>query len=100
MLPHERSLVQRFQDRPFALIGVDTDPDIGTLKKVQKDGTFPGRSFWDGQGGPICAEWEVQGFPTIALLDAKGVVRFTHLGAPSAKVLDDEIEQLLKEVAN
>ncbi len=97
MYPHERSLVQRYQGRPFALVGVNTDPDVATLKQVQNDGTFPGRSFWDGQHGPICAEWNIEGFPTIYLIDAKGMVRFTHLGPPSAETLDGEIEQLLKE---
>ena len=98
MYPHERSLVQRFQNRPFVLLGVNTDPDVSTLKQVEKDGKFPGRSFWDGQGGPICAEWKVEGFPTIQLIDGQGVVRFTHLGPPPGEVLDGEIEQLLKEV--
>src|SRR5579862_1652204 len=97
MYPHERSLVQQYQGRPFALLGVNTDADRATLKQVQNDGKFPGRSWWDGRGGPICAEWDVEGFPTIHLIDAKGVVRFSHLGAPSAETLDGEIEQLVKE---
>ena len=97
MYPHERSLVQRYQGRPFALVGVNTDADVATLKQVEKDGKFPGRSFWDGPHGPICAEWNIEGFPTIYLIDAKGMVRFTHLGPPSAETLDGEIEQLLKE---
>jgi hypothetical protein len=97
MYPHERSLVQQYKNRPFALIGVNTDSDIKTLKQVQDEGKYPGRSFWDGKGGPICAEWKIKGFPTIVMIDAKGTVRFSHLGPPPGDQLDKEIETLVKE---
>jgi hypothetical protein len=96
MVPHERSLIQRFQNRPFVLLGVNTD-DPADLKQIQKEKNPPLRSWSDGRGGPICSEWKVQGFPTIQLIDARGVVRFSHLGAPPGELLDGEIEALVKE---
>ena len=29
--------------------------------------------------GPVCRQWNVRSFPTIYVLDAKGVLRFTGL---------------------
>src|SRR5947209_8081677 len=98
MYSHERSLVQRLKNRPFVLLGVNTDADAPTLKQIQEKRQITWRSFSDGPPkGPIAAEWKVQGFPTIQLIDAKGVVRFSHLGPPPAEELDGEIETLLKE---
>ncbi|HVS37362.1 MAG TPA: redoxin family protein [Gemmataceae bacterium] len=96
MYPHERSLVQHYQNRPFALIGVNTD-DLPDVKRIQQEKNLPWRSFCDGRKGPICADWKVAGFPTIQLIDAHGVVRYSHLGAPPGEVLDGEIETLVKE---
>jgi hypothetical protein len=98
MYAHERSLVQRYQNRPFALLGVNTDADAAALKQIQKEREIIWRSFVDGPPkGPISTAWDIQGYPTIELIDAKGMVRFTHLGPPPADELDGEIEQLVKE---
>ena len=32
MYPHERSLVKKLADKPFALVGVNSDPDLEKLK--------------------------------------------------------------------
>ena len=36
------------------------------------------RSWWDGGNprGPIATRWNVRGWPTIYVLDGKGVIRF------------------------
>ena len=34
MYPHERSLVKKLADKPFALVGVNSDDDLDELKKV------------------------------------------------------------------
>jgi redoxin len=100
MYSHERSLVQRLQGRPFVLLGVNTDADAAALKQIQEKRQITWRSFADGPPkGPIAALWKVRGFPTIQLIDAKGVVRYSHLGPSSAPELDGEIETLLKEAA-
>ena len=83
MYSHERSLVQRYQGRPFVLVGVNTDRDVETLKQVQEEEHMTWRSWFDGPpGGPISQEWKVTGFPSIFLIDAKGMVRYAHEGAP------------------
>ncbi len=100
MYGHERSLVLKYRSRPFVLLGVNTDADIETLKQVQEKQQLSWRSWFDGQNGPICQEWKVTGFPSIFVIDAKGVVRYQHEGAPGEGELEGQIETLLKEVPN
>jgi hypothetical protein len=99
MYPHERSLVKKLAGKPFALVGVNSDQDREALKKTMEKEQITWRSFWNGgsTGGPISTAWNVQGWPTLYVLDHKGVIRYKHLGSPGDKVLDDEIEKLVKE---
>ena len=103
MYPHERSLVKKYASKPFALIGVNTDPNRETLKKVLKDQKITWRSFWNGPRGtegPIAARWKVEGWPTIYLIDHEGVIRHKYLGSPEGDALDQAIEKLIAEVPN
>ncbi len=98
MYPHERSLVQRLEGRPFAILGVNSDDDRDELKKVLVKQKLTWRSFWNGGGdGPISNRWNVQGWPTLYVIDAKGVIRHKWLGSPGDKVVDEAIEALVKE---
>ncbi len=98
MYPHERSLVKKLANKPFALIGVNSDPDKAELKKAMEKENITWRSFWDvATSGPISTRWAVQGWPTLYVIDAKGVIRHKHVGSPGDKVLDEEIEKLVKE---
>jgi peroxiredoxin len=96
MYPHERSLVARMKDQPFALLGVNSDPK-SRLRRVMKKENITWRSWWDGgnTGGPIAKAWNVTGWPTIYVLDAKGVIRYKNV---RDKSLDEAVEALLKEM--
>jgi peroxiredoxin len=97
MYPHERSLVKRLADKPFVILGVNSDEDREALKKTVEKERLTWRSFWDGRRpGPIATAYNVQAWPTIFVLDAKGVIRYTSVGADEKK-LDETIEALLKE---
>ena len=101
MYPHERSLVKRLEGQPFALLGVNSDRDRGALKAVLAQEQITWRSFWNGGGtsGPISSTWGVSGWPTLVLIDEKGVVRQRWLGSPrNPQDLDRAIEALLKEM--
>jgi hypothetical protein len=100
MYPHERSLVKKLADKPFALIGVNSDRDLKELKPVLEKEQITWRSFWNGEkgtGGPISAAWLVRGWPTLYVIDHKGVIRHKYLGSPGDEVLDAAIEKLVKE---
>ncbi len=100
MFPHERSLVKKMEGRPFALIGVNSDRDKQVIKSGLKTHQINWRSFWCGQqgtGGKIPRDFKVQGWPTLYLIDHNGVIRKKWTGAPSAAILDREIEKVVKE---
>ena len=94
MYPHERSLVKRLANKPFAIIGVNSDTDREKLKEVMKKENITWRSFWNGgsTGGPISTAWNVSGWPTIYVIDSKGVIRFKDV---RGKELDKAIDALL-----
>jgi hypothetical protein len=97
MYPHERSLVKRLADKPFALLGINSDPDLKELKKVLEKEEITWRSWWNGlQGtkGPIAKKWNVHGWPTIYVLDHKGVIRYKNV---RGEKMDEAVDKLLKE---
>ena len=100
MYPHERSLVKRLEGKPFALLGINSDRDKGKLKERMKEEQITWRSFWNGKEGtrgPISTEWNVRGWPTLFLIDHKGVIRHKWLGNPGDEKLDAAIDKLVAE---
>jgi hypothetical protein len=98
MIPHERSLVNRMGSKPFALVGVNSDADPQQLKKDLKDNQVTWRSFKNQHSADksISQTWNVQGWPTLYLIDHNGIIRKKWLGSPSTEVLDKEVEHLVE----
>jgi hypothetical protein len=95
--PHERSLVQKLEGKPFALIGVSVNPyDAKKLKGVMAKEKLNWRSFADGTA--ITHKWNLQGTPTLYVLDHKGVIRHKWVGSPGETALDAALEKLIKDV--
>jgi hypothetical protein len=54
------------------------------------------RQFMDGTtSGPIATKWNVRTWPTIYILDHKGVIRFKNLRGPQ---MEEAVEKLLAEL--
>jgi Thioredoxin-like len=102
MIPHERSLVKKLEGKPFVLIGVNSDRDPKQLKKDLVENQVTWRSFQNERKGDkaIATEWNVQGWPTLYLIDDKGVIKKKWLGSPGNEVLDKEVETLVETAAN
>jgi hypothetical protein len=97
MYPHERSLVKRLESKPFALLGINSDRSREELKSVIEKEKMTWRSFFDGQGGPIAKDWKIQGWPTLFVIDAKGVVRYKWIGSPGDKAMDEALDKIVAE---
>jgi hypothetical protein len=97
MYGHERSLVQRLEGKPFALIGVNSDDDREELKRVLVEERLTWRSFWNGgsTNGPISRAWRVTGWPSIWVIDAKGVIRYRGV---RGEAMDRAVDTLLAEM--
>lgn len=98
MIPHERSLVQRYQNQPFVLLGVNVNESRAKAQRFEEEHHLPWRSWWDGDSMTILKRWGVSGLPTVFLLDHKGVIRFISHGPPNPATLDQEIEKLVAAV--
>ena len=96
MFPHERSLVKRLEGKPFALIGINSDPKRDELKEVMEKEQITWRSFFDGgtTRGPIASKWNVMGWPTIYVIDSKGLIRYKNV---RGEKMDAAVDTLLKE---
>jgi hypothetical protein len=76
MLPHEKEMVERLKNRPFALIGINSDGGRSALQKILHEQGITWRNAVDGTtNGPIAKRWNVHGWPTIYILDANSVIR-------------------------
>ncbi len=98
MLPHERALVQRLKDEPFALIGVNSDGEADAVQSRLEEADITWRNAIDvTPDGPWATQWNVTGFPQLYLIDAEGVIREKWLGSPGDEVLDQKINELIAE---
>src|SRR5436305_1186848 len=96
MIPHERSLVQRYAGRPFALLGVNADESIEQLRDLQQQSGVTWPNWWDGPGGKISEAWQVDRFPAYFLIDHRGIVRWRHFGAIAPGELGPRIDECLR----
>ena len=96
MLPHEKEMVVRLKDKPFQLIGINSDGDRSALQKILEKEKITWRQAVDGSTeGPIATSWNVHGWPTIYILDSKGVIRYKNL---RGKHMEDAVNKLLEEM--
>jgi thiol-disulfide isomerase/thioredoxin len=97
MIPHERELVKKLKDKPFVLVSISADAKKDTLENFLKDNPMPWTHWWNGRDGSILSELDVKFFPTIYVLDHKGVIRYKNV---RDKDMDKAVETLLKEMEN
>ncbi len=108
--PFEQSLAKKFAGRPFVLLGISRDQDREALKKIREDEQISWRSWFDGvtskdavhkpwfdygpMPGPIAVRWSVRVWPTLYLLDHKGVIRAKNL---ASREMEGLVEKLVQE---
>jgi hypothetical protein len=88
--------VKRLQSQPFALVGINSDGDADKVKGILKDQEITWRQAIDGStSGPLAKRWNIKGWPTIFVVDAKGVIRYKNV---REKAMDDAVDTLLAEM--
>jgi hypothetical protein len=97
MYPHGRSLVERLKGKPFALLGINSDDTRDEARQAIDKHQLAWRSWWDGgtTGGPIQTAYDIAHWPTIFVLDPRGVIR--HIDVRGEE-LDKAVDALLAEV--
>jgi len=95
MIPHEREMVERLKDRPFALVSISVDEDKETLIEFLAKEPMPWTHWWNGHEDGIIEDWNVESYPTIYVLDARGVIRHKDL---RGEELEKAVNELLEEI--
>ena len=94
-VPHERELVERLKGQPFALLGVDCETDKDTARAVMARERMTWPNWYDGSPdtGPIANRYHVRSYPSVFVLDAKGVIRCRGVAG-----IDAIVDKLLVEM--
>lgn len=95
MIPHEREMVKKLKGKPFALVSISADEEKETLTKFLEGEKMPWTHWWEGKKKTgILQEWNIKFFPTIYVIDAKGVIRYKNIRGSQ---LEEAVEKLVKE---
>jgi hypothetical protein len=90
--------VKRLAGKPFAMLGVNSDPDREGVKKTLAEENLNWPNWWDDGrlDGPIHTIWQVSERPAIHVLDAKGVIRYKNI---LPEDVDEAIDKLLEQLS-
>lgn len=99
MVMHEREIAAKYAGPHFAVVGINADEDPSKGLKAQTDKSLTWRSFRDKRDGTasISDEWKAL-FPTVYLIDHKGIVRHRYSGSPNPQQINESIARLMAEV--
>jgi thiol-disulfide isomerase/thioredoxin len=94
-VPLERDMVERLKGQPFALLGVDCEPDKDTARQVMERERMTWPNWFDGATGtgPIAGRYHIRRYPSFFILDHKGIIRGRDSGG-----LDQAVDKLLEEM--
>lgn len=94
MIPHERELVERLKDKPFVFVSISADAEKDTLTKFLDKTPMPWVHWHNGATGGAMDTYSIEFFPTIYVLDDKGVIRYKGV---RGEAMDKAVDTLLKE---
>ena len=93
MYPHERSLVAEMKQKPFALVGVNSDEDLDDIRRIVVEKDLTWRSFQNTPDGgtSISSAWNVSGWPTLYVFDEERRIHYIGHDGDAAIVLVKEL---------
>lgn len=99
MVPSEIELAERMKGKPFALVGVNGDAVKSDAKRAAEKENISWPSFWskEGSDGPIPTIWNIQGWPSVFVLDPKGIIRFK---GQDMNLINQKVDQLVIQLAD
>jgi hypothetical protein len=90
--------VNEMKNRPFALVGVNSDKDLEEIRTIVKEKDLNWRSFQnqpEGATKSISSAWSVRGWPTMVILDEE--MRIHYIGHDGDKAIE-KAKQLVKNL--
>ncbi|MBL8859154.1 MAG: TlpA family protein disulfide reductase [Planctomycetes bacterium] len=95
LLPQFKELQTTFKDKPFTIVGVTNDTDKDAFKKFMADAGIDWKISWQGgPQGPWIEQWGIARWPTVFVLDERGVIRLVNVEPPAIKA---GVEQLFAD---
>jgi thiol-disulfide isomerase/thioredoxin len=91
------ALKYQFKNRPFVLVGVNSDEDQELASRVITDKRITWPNWWLGKNRQIGRDYPVQRYPTTLVLDRDGVNRFRSFGPVDDRSLSRAASTLLDE---
>jgi thiol-disulfide isomerase/thioredoxin len=94
-IPHVRAAYDKFRERGFEIVGFSFDQDRNALATVVKNQKMEWPQFFDdtGNGNRFGRQFGITHYPSMWLVDKRGVVRYISAG----RDLEKKIETLLAE---
>jgi thiol-disulfide isomerase/thioredoxin len=92
MVPQELALIEKYQGKPFAMLAVCGDPTIELARKTAAEKGIAWPSWFDGVNGAIVRDYNVLGWPTIYILDERGMIAAKNL---RGEELDAKVAELM-----
>jgi peroxiredoxin len=99
MIPHERELMEKHAGKPFTILGINLDNTSADCKETIKKEGISWPIIYDGTPdiSKIVRKWHVQAFPTIFVIDHKGVIRHRQvIPFQLGKLVDDLIDKAIQ----
>jgi peroxiredoxin len=95
MYAHERSLVEEMKNEPFTLFGINSDdsPEGVRSAMAREKLTWPILCAGSTEG-VVPIQWGVTSWPSLWVLDAKGVIRYRDL---RGEELTSAVKELVAE---
>ena len=94
MIPHEREMVSKFKDKPFVLVSISADDEKKTLGDFLAKEKMPWTHWWSGPQSEMMENYDIEHFPTIYVLDSKGVIRHKEIRGDDLEVVKSVIAAL------
>ena len=89
-MPHLRALVERYEGRPFAIVGVNTSDSEDAYREGVEKYKLSWISAFQGVSSPISDMYRVTGYPTMLMIDHEGKIQWRD------HQLGDSQEELLE----
>ncbi len=100
-MPQLKQLVTDFKDQPVAILGMNNDQKLADAEFVIETMglNYPTLKNKSADDSDVNEAYEISGWPTLVMLDGKGVIRHIHVGySPTLREeLAGKIRELLAE---
>jgi peroxiredoxin len=98
LYPQQRSLLKDLAGKPFAMVDVNCDERLERRKQIDAKENVTWPSLQERlSDSPTAARWGIDLWPTLFLIDQKGIIRLKYEGLPGEKTLKTELDKLIKE---